>query len=152
MKLYNALIKKNNQGTIEDIILIKEGFSYPAFFFSGLWFLYHKMWKEFAVLALINILFAVSSKISSGFDKAALEFAFIFIIALNANYWFCEKLLKTKNYEFIGLVFGDNAANAKLRFIKNLEADHEINQTEFDDSILNPKLHRQMLKLNKSAA
>ncbi len=146
MKIYNALIKKTSEGKIEDIVLLKEGFSFSAFFFSGFWFLYHKMWKEFFVLAVINILFIFFAKISSDFDKASLEIAFLFIIALNANYWLCEHL-KNKNYEFIGLVFGDNESSAKLRFIKNFEADYKVNPAEFDDSIMNPKLHRKMMKL-----
>lgn len=147
MILYNTLLKKNSEGKIEDIILIKEGFSYSAFFFSGLWFLYHRMWKEFFSVALINILFVLFAKFSSDFDKALLEIAFIFIIALNANYWLCEHL-KKKGYEFAGLVFGKNSAEARLRFSKDFATDFE----EFDDAIINPKLHRQMSKLKKLAA
>ena len=145
MKLYNALIKKNKEGKIEDVILLKEGFSFFAFLFSGLWFLYHKMWKELFALILINITFAFLGKISSDFNKIFLEISFLFIIALNANYWLCDHL-KKKGYQLVGMVFGENITNAKIRFIKNLEADFP----EFDDSILNPKLHRQMLKLKKS--
>lgn len=151
MNIYNALIKKNKEGKIEDVVLLKEGFSLFAFLFSGLWFLYHKMWKEFFVLAALNILFVFFSKISSHFDRASLEIAFIFVVALNANYWYCESL-KKRGYEFVGLVFGDNHASAKLRFIKNFEADYQVTADEFDDSILNPKLHRQMMKLGKSHA
>lgn len=150
MKIYNALIKKNKEGKIEDVVLIKEGFSFFAFLFSSLWFLYHKMWREFLALALIN--FAIVSTGNGLFgelDKFFLEFALILIVGLNANYWFCDHL-KRKDYEFIGLVFGENQENAKLRFIKNFEADQSFDANEFDDSILNPKLHRQMMKLKKS--
>ena len=34
MKLYNALVKKSELGKIEDIIMIKEGFSWTASFDS----------------------------------------------------------------------------------------------------------------------
>ena len=146
MKIFNALIKKNSAGKIEDVVLLKEGFSWAAFFFSGLWFLYYKMWKEFLMLMLVNVALVSFSKISSDFDKISLEIAFVFIVALNANYWLCEHF-KKKNYEFVGLVFGDDCAGAKLRFIKNLEADQKLSADDFDDSILNPKLHRKMMKL-----
>lgn len=152
MKLYNALVKKNKEGKIEDVILLKEGFSFFAFLFSGLWFLYHKMWKEFFVVLVLDIILIFFAKISSPFDKFALEIALSFVIALNANYWFCEHLKKHCGYEFFGLVFGQNKANAKLRFISNLEADCGPNQPQFDDSILNPKLHRQMMKIRKITA
>ncbi len=132
MKLYNVLIKKNPAGKIEDIVLLKDGFSWLAFFFSGLWFLYYRMWKEFLVLIVVNVAFVVFAKISSGFDRALLEVVFIFMVALNANYWRCEHL-KNKGYELVGLVFGANRIDAKLHFVEGLE-------DEFSEAILDPKI------------
>ena len=131
MKLYNALIKKNQEGKIEDIALLKEGFSLTAFLFSALWFLYHKMRKEFLVLLLANIVFLYAGKLNflSGFDKFCLEIAFFFVVAFNANYWLVDDM-KKRGYEFVGLVFGSDAADAKLRFVENLQADHLINSVE----------------------
>ncbi len=149
MKPYNALIKKNKEGKIEDVILLKEGFSFFAFLFSGLWFLYHRMWKELLALIMINIAFFMLGKFFLDFNKILVETAFLFLVALNATYWLCDHL-KKKGYEFVGIVFGENSTNAKIRFIKNLEADLKPNSPEFEDSILNPKLHRQMMKLKKS--
>ena len=146
MKLYSALIKKNKDGKIEDITLLKEGFSFYAFLFGPLWFLYHKMWQEFTALLALNIAFGIFGDITSGFDKIFLEIALVFAIALNATHWLCDNL-KKRNYQFVGLVFGSDLANAKLRFIKNLAADF----SEFDDSILNPKLHCKMTKFFKRA-
>lgn len=142
MKIYNALIKKNKEGQIRDIVLIKEGFSFFAFLFSALWFLFHRMWREFFILLLVGIVFNYIYG-----DKVLLEIAFFFLIAFNANYWFCEHM-KNKGYEFAGLVFGNDCESAKLRFIKNSE--DELSSAEFDDSIINPKLHRKMMKLKKS--
>jgi hypothetical protein len=146
MKIYNALIKKNKEGKIEDIILLKEGFSFFAFLFNGLWFLYHKMWSEFLAILLVNFLIAYMGDFLPVIDKILLEISFIFLVALNANYWLCE-YLKKKDYNFVGLVFGHDKIHAKLRFLKNLKAD---SNPEFDYSITNPKLHRKMLKLQKS--
>ena len=127
MKLYNALVKKNNEGKIEDIILRQEGFSKMAFLFSTFWFLYHGMRKEFFVLLVANIVFAFSEKVCvlSGFDEFCLEISFFFVIALNANYWLTDHL-KKKGYEFVGLVFANDIANAKMRFAENLKADNML--------------------------
>lgn len=148
MKLYNALIKKNKEGKIEDIILLKEGFSCAAFIFSSFWFLYNKMWKESLVLMATSIFFTVfcASGSLSGFDETMLEISLLLIIALNANFWLAEDL-KKRGYEFVGLVFGSDRVNAKMRFIKSLEG--ELDDIEFDDAIMNPKLHRKMMKLKK---
>lgn len=132
MKLYSVLIKKNPAEKIEDVVLLKDGFSWLAFFFSGLWFLYYRMWKEFLVLIVVNVAFVFLAKISSNFDRILLEIAFIFMVALNANYWRAESLKKS-GYEFAGLVFGADQVDAKLHFVDGLEG-------EFSDKILNPKI------------
>lgn len=146
MKLYNILIKKDSAKKIEDVVLIKEGFSWLAFFFSGLWFLYHKMWKEFLVIIAINIAFFFLGKLISDFDKVLFESAFVFVIALNANYWLCEHL-KKKHYEAAGLILGHNHVEAKLHFFQGSSLD----LSEFSSSILDPKSYRQIAKLQKSS-
>ncbi len=119
MKLYNALVKKNNYGEIEDVILLKEGFSSYAFLFSGLWFLYHKMWREFLLLLLLNCFLVFLAKFLPTFSHISLEIAVALMIALNANYWLIEHL-KKKNYMFAGMIFGENFDEAHSRFlIKN---------------------------------
>lgn len=132
MKLYNVLVKRNPVGEIEDIVLLKDGFSWLAFFFSGLWFLYYRMWKEFLVMIAANVVLVFFAKISSNLDRTFLEFAFFFLIALNANYWRVEHL-KKKKYEMVGLVFGSNLVDAKLHFVDGLE-------DEFSEAILNPRI------------
>ena len=134
MNLYSAFVKKNESEKIEDVILLKDGFSWSAFFFSNFWFLYHKMWREFFALTFFNFLFAYFFSSLPNFDKISLQLALTFIIALNANYWFGDHL-KKKNYKFIGLVFGDNCIAAKIRFLENSAADYQL----FDEAILNPK-------------
>ena len=117
-KIYSALIKKNSNAENPDIVLLSEGFSFAAFFFSILWFLYHRMWRESVALVVINIVFVWFGQISSSFDKMILEFFFIFIVALNANYWLFEHL-KKRGYEFVGFVFGQDQTDAELRFAKS---------------------------------
>jgi hypothetical protein len=131
MKLYNALIKKNQEGKIEDIILLKEGFSMMAFLFSAFWFLYHKMRKESFILFAASFVFASAGKMNflSGFDGFFLQMSFFFIVALNANYWLVDDL-KKRGYEFVGLVFGTDAANAKMRFVASLKDDNLLDRIE----------------------
>lgn len=132
MKLYNVLVKKNADNKIEDIVLLKDGFSWLAFLFSGFWFFYHRMWKEMFVMIAVNFAFVFFAKLSSNLDRSLLEFAFFFLVALNANYWRVEHL-KKKNYQLVGLVFGANLVDAKLHFVDGIE-------DEFSEAILNPKI------------
>lgn len=140
MKLYNVLIQKDRTEKITDIMLIKDGFSWGSFLFNGLWFLYHKMWQEFLLLTVITGFLTNSEKFSDSFDGILLSFALSLIVAFNANYWLCEHL-KKKKYQFMGLVFGANIEDARMRFIHNLQADIEVG-----DSILNPKAYSRQQK------
>ena len=133
MKPYNALVKKNNEGKISDVLLIKEGFSFFAFLLGPIWFFYHKMWKEAAILMVVDILFGFYADISSEADRLLLQIAFSYFVALNAIFWFCEHL-KNKGYEFVDLVFASDAKEATVNFSKNLPSD------SFDHLILNPQL------------
>lgn len=139
MKLYSAFIKKNNSNKIQDVILLKEGFSFLALFFNGLWFFYHKMWREFLVLILVNIIFATFGEVWPSFDKFFLEIALVITIAINANNWLAQHL-KNNGYQFVGMFFGRDLEEAQLNFSKS----YNINSAEFDDEILNPKLHRKL--------
>ncbi len=145
MKLYNVFIKKNSINKIEDLLFIKEGFSYYALVFSGLWFAYHKMWREFFTVILINISFSFLNMFISESDIMLLELFFVIIIAVNANYWLCKHLMQ-ENMEYAGLAFGEDEKDVRKRFFKNWDQK----TFEFDDSILNPKLHNQIMKLRKS--
>ena len=144
MNIYNALIKKNDNGKVEDIIMIKEGFSWKAFFFNTIWFVYHRMWKEIIILFLIGFAFSFFAKLSSDFDKLTMQIALFFMVALNANYWLCEKI-KNKGYEFAGIVFGSNATHAKLRFVKRMQ-NNELDEEQFGDAFLDPKKYYQSKK------
>ncbi len=130
MKLYNALIKKSEEGKISEIILIKEGFSFFAFLFGPLWFFYHKMWKEALTLIALDTFFGLYSKIAGFPNEVLLQISFAIIVAANANFWFCAHLLR-KKYIFFGLIFADNQDGAMLSLGKN------FSNNSFDESILN---------------
>lgn len=120
MKLFSSYIKKSKNGTLEDVILLNDlGVSLAAFFFGVFWFLYKKMWKESAVLVLVNYLFFSFYQRGLLFDQYCfliLEIGFAFLVACNAEYWYGE-YLKKSNYKFAGLYFGKSEMEAKLRFL-----------------------------------
>ena len=130
MKLYSVFIKQDTNGKVEDIKFLKEGISLLALLFSPIWFAYHRMWREFFAVIIITLIishFAIS--VSPSFD-AILQIILCFIIAINANYWFGEFLQKRKDYDFAGVVFGQDLAEAKMNFTHNFGI-------EFDDLSFN---------------
>jgi hypothetical protein len=118
MKLYSVLLKKNNYNEIEDLALLKDGFSFSAFCFGALWFLYHRMWREFVVVIMVNLLIVFLPLFTSS-DKLILSLGISFIIAFNANYWRSEFLSK-KKYQFFGVFFGKDCEDARLAAVNSL--------------------------------
>lgn len=118
--IYNCFVKKDENLVVTDVVLLKEGFSWSAFLFSGVWFFYHKMWREFFAIILVNILFSLVAKTISDFDQIAIQCAFAVIIGLNANYWRGKNLLK-KDYEFLGSILSQDDCDANLQFVKNFK-------------------------------
>ncbi|MBT3306894.1 MAG: DUF2628 domain-containing protein [Alphaproteobacteria bacterium] len=44
MKLYAVHLRRHGLDPDRDVVLVKEGFSWPAFFLSFVWALWHRMW------------------------------------------------------------------------------------------------------------
>jgi len=152
MKLYNAFIKKDQNGKIEDVVLLDEGFSFLAFLFGGLWFLFHRMWLNAAIIFAINyMLQSISNNaILSKLDVMFLETSFLIIVAYNANHWFGEHLARL-GYQISGFVLANNKAEARIKAVQALHADYpELSIDEFSDAIIDPKGYRKHLQAQKN--
>ena len=44
MRIYTAHLRSHDSGRDQEVILVKEGFSWPALLFSVVWALWHRMW------------------------------------------------------------------------------------------------------------
>jgi hypothetical protein len=132
MKLYNSYIKISKKGSAEDVILVKDSISYPALFFTPLWIIHHKMWKEGAIFAgIFVVLFFLKDKFITSGDIFSIYVAMALMISVNANYWYSQ-LLHHNGYEFRGCIFGKSPEAAKVKFIDNYLEDE---RNGFADSI-----------------
>lgn len=135
MKLYNSYIKENKKGEIEDLIFVKSGFSFWAFFFSFLWFLYHKMFKATVTAFFLYIFLGwlITLYNPNDLDASIISISVSIIIAINANFWYAQYLEK-KGYKFAGCVFGNSFRAAKLRFVEGFiekEGDRNVKHYKF---------------------
>ncbi|MBL6664775.1 MAG: DUF2628 domain-containing protein [Rickettsiales bacterium] len=142
MKAYNILIKRDSSNKIEDLAVIKEGFSFTAFLFGVLWFLYHRMFKEVLILLLVVMLIQQIASFSSGFDDMLLELGLAVIIALNANFWLIQKL-KRDGYEFVGMTKADDIEKARMEVV------NDFDKKVFSDKFLDPRLDKKPHILKK---
>jgi len=67
MHVYTVHVRRHALDPDRDIVLVKEGFSWPAFFLGSLWAFRHRLWLAAAVL--LAALFAVGAGLNfSGAD------------------------------------------------------------------------------------
>ena len=55
MKVYTVHVRHSGLDPDRDVVLIKEGLSWPAFFFSVLWALWKRLWLAALGLGLANV-------------------------------------------------------------------------------------------------
>jgi hypothetical protein len=108
----------NPQGEIQ---AVKQGWSWPAFFFGCIWAVVKKMWLlGLGVFAALVILQVVLGNPSTGSDDALvnlLSFAAAIIFGVNGNKWRASYLL-SHGYDFEGEVEAANPEAAIASYLK----------------------------------
>lgn len=119
MIAYNALLKQNNYGQVEEFLVIKESsFSWPTFFFGIFWFLYQKMWQK-SLFYLVNICVILLLCKFLKINHFYLLMLFQVMASLNANNWRCNYLQNKLHYKYAGLFFAKNDFEALQMAINN---------------------------------
>lgn len=120
---------------------IKQGFSWPGFFFTWIWALVKKLWVHGLVLfvivpALNTVGFTLLEGNSLGIILG-LIFIFLpsFIVGMKGNYW-REESMSQRGYEFIASVEANTAdgALANINEVKTNAADSVLAKTNNADA------------------
>ncbi|MBX3494811.1 MAG: DUF2628 domain-containing protein [Parvibaculum sp.] len=98
------------------IVLVKEGFSVPAFVFSWAWLLWHRLWIAAALwIALIIVVSLVAQNLLGAEGAAICSLALQLMLGFEANdirRW----TLARKGYRMVGLAGGGNLEEAERAF------------------------------------
>ena len=122
MKSYSIFVKKSkNDESIDDVILVKEGFNFYALFFNILWFLLKKMWICSAVVTTVICLICYVFSYSVATSIISLILIFI---GFEANNLLIKKFQKN-NYYFVGYSSGNDEKEAKLRFLDSVNQENK---------------------------
>jgi hypothetical protein len=62
MRFYTVHVRRPARDPAADVVLVKEGFSWPAFLFSGLWALANRLWLVAAALFAAEIALAFAAQ------------------------------------------------------------------------------------------
>lgn len=99
-------------------VLVKEGFSWPGFFFGVIWALWHRLWIEAAALLALLIAAGVTFEVTDLGEpiESLIMLAVALLVGFNGNDWRRESL-RRRGYQEAGVVAGPDADNALRRFL-----------------------------------
>ncbi len=118
MRFYTVHVRHRGLDPDRDIALVKEGFSWPAFFFSLPWALYRRLWLAAAGLTAA-VLALEALTMTSGLDPAT---GIVLSLGLSAAFgWLGNDLARGKldraGFACMGVVSADDPDAALKRFL-----------------------------------
>ena len=122
MRIYTVHIKRPGHNKRADpdrgLVLVNEGFCWPAFLLSGLWALWHRMWLWGSLIIVANIALGLMlTKFAGGvLSQGAISFGFAVIIGMIAND-LRRRSLSYKGYREFGVVGADGLSAAEGRLL-----------------------------------
>jgi hypothetical protein len=119
MKLYTVLERTTPTGDDPDLVLVKEGFNWPAFLVPLLWLIVRGQWlgliAYFAASGLIGAIGSLLGLVPAA--QLALAVMLALLVGAEANDWRRWRLA-ARGYELRGVVAGRNMAEAEERWIR----------------------------------
>ncbi|MEI7669610.1 MAG: DUF2628 domain-containing protein [Pseudomonadota bacterium] len=114
--IYTVHINPSLSHPYEKAEFIDEGFSWKAFFFTGFWALYQRLWLPLFFIILFNIgLVFLSKNGATHIGLFAVQLGGNILIGYFANDWLRNKL-KKNGYIIADIVTGDSLIKAEQRF------------------------------------
>lgn len=105
--------------TLSQAVVLKDGFSFPAFIFTGFWLLSKKIWLGFLVFATVYVALLLAQA-NLGLTAAALvicQFALGIFLGLEGHHLLGQKLL-AKGWKLADVVEARNHDEAERRFFE----------------------------------
>ncbi len=115
MHIYSVYGEAKDSNNLQKIVIIKEGFSWPAFCFSIFWIVYSAHWLVSCGVLFSVILTVIYLKVDViEMISSYLWFSiFLGIFANDMQRWFLEK----KNFQLLDLIFCKNKDSALIKFL-----------------------------------
>lgn len=122
MRLYSVFLRKHGIAPDKDLVLVKEGFSWPAFLFTFLWALWLRMWWPavglFAVVVLVSL--AASHLVVPEAYESLISLSLVIAIGFVGNdirRWWLEQ----REFTEVAVVSGRNSEEAMRRFLDDVD-------------------------------
>ncbi len=118
MRLYTVHLRRHGPDADSDLVLIKEGFCWPAFFLGPLWVLWHRLWLAALVLLLSGVALGGTALVLrlDGLSQGAVSVGFAAIVGFVAND-LRRRRLERRHFTRAGVVSGAGREAAERRFL-----------------------------------
>ena len=118
MKTYTVHLRRHGLDPDRDVVLVKEGFCWPAFFLSILWALWHRLWLAAALILAANIVLGIGIYFlrPDPVTQTAVALGIAAIIGYLANDYRQARLAQL-GYAVDGVVSGLNKEHALRRYL-----------------------------------
>ncbi len=121
MRIYTVHARPGVPGEDRDAVLVKEGFSWPAFLVAPLWALHHRQWLglvAYAVAATLLGLAAAGAALGEAVGSV-LALGFAILVGASANDW-RRRTLAREGYGLAGVVVAPDLESAEERWFLGL--------------------------------
>lgn len=125
MAIYSVLLPPGSrteapvEADLERAVFVKEGFCWPALFFSAIWSLWHRLWLVLIGYLVIVLMLEATSRLVGGIAPGVTGLLFALLFALEANglrRWTLER----RGWQPVAMVEGSNREAAEVRFFAGL--------------------------------
>lgn len=119
MRIYTVHLRREGLDPDRDIVLVKEGFNWPALLLSLLWALWHGLWLVALGLLVLEVALGVAARLLgvAPWIETALATGLAVIFAFVANdlrRW----TLRRRGFVQAGVIAGRNQDNAEVRLFE----------------------------------
>lgn len=121
MRLYTIHLRSRDPESGPDMVLVKEGFCWPAFFFTFVWALWHRLWL-LAVLLLAGHLVLDAAVYAFGADPVsatALDIGYQVVVGILAND-LRRRALERRGFAEAAVVSGPNRERALAAYLDGI--------------------------------
>lgn len=126
MRLYSVFLRKHGIEPEQDLVLVKEGFSWPACLFTFAWALWYRMWWPavglFSFVVLVGL--AASQLSQAEAIESLISVSCAVIIGLLGNdlrRWWLER----RDFSEVAIVSGRNEEEAMRRFLDDADVSSD---------------------------
>ncbi len=118
MRLYTVHVRRHGPDAKSDLVLIKEGFCWPACFLLPLWALWHRLWLVALVLLVAEVALSGAALLLrlDGLSQAAVSVGFAVIVGFVAND-LRRRALERRRFTFAAVVSAGGVEDAERRFL-----------------------------------